>query len=93
MGNALRSLPFRTFCYCGLAGVLVDIDHPIAYYLLPGASGRFLHTPLLIASCIVLGGLCAYLGGLFIRLVLRRRFLKPYLKPQINSMVERGYYI
>ena len=93
MGNAMRSIPLRAFCYCGAAGVLVDIDHPIAYYLLQGASGRFLHTPLLIASCIVLGCLGAYIGGLFIGLVLRRGFLKPYLKPKINSIAETSYYV
>ena len=61
------------FWLCGVAGVLVDIDHPIAYYLLPEASGRFLHTPILVICCLVLCALGAYLTGLYFRLVLTSR--------------------
>jgi len=61
------------FWLCGIAGVLVDIDHPIAYYLLPEASGRFLHTPILVICCLVLCALGAYLTGLYFRLVLTNR--------------------
>jgi len=73
MGNTLRSASFLVFWLCGAIGVLVDIDHPIAYYLLQGTSGRFLHAPILIISCIMLCCLGAYLGGLFFRLVLRKK--------------------
>ena len=63
-------VPLWVILLCGLAGILVDIDHPIAYYLIPEWSGRFLHKPLLIISGIVLCGFCAYCAGLYIRMVL-----------------------
>ena len=65
-------IPLWVILLCGVAGILVDLDHPIAYYWLKGLNGRFLHTPLLIASCIVFLGCCAYIGGLLITLVLGR---------------------
>ena len=68
----VRNASLLAFCVCGIAGVLVDIDHIIANLLLPELSGRFLHTPLLIASSVVLCGLGAYLGGLFCGLVLTK---------------------
>jgi len=68
--HQVRGVPLWVILLCGLAGVLVDIDHPIAYYLIPEWSGRFLHTPLLIGSSIVLCGCCAYIGGLLLRMVL-----------------------
>lgn len=79
MGNTLRSTSLHVFWLCGVAGVLVDIDHPIAYYLLQEASRRFLHTPILIVSCIVLCCLGTYLGGLFVKLVLRKKSATPSL--------------
>jgi len=63
-------VPLWVILLCGLVGILIDIDHPIAHYLIPEWSGRFLHTPLLIISCVVLCGCCAYFGGLFLRMVL-----------------------
>ena len=75
----LRSTSFLAFWLCGATGVLVDIDHPIAYYLLQEAGGRFLHAPLLFVGGIVLCCLGAYLGGLFIKLVLRRKSVTPSL--------------
>lgn len=57
---------------CGTVGVLVDIDHIIAYYLIPQWSEKFLHAPLLITSSIVILGLGAYLGGLYLRMVLKK---------------------
>jgi hypothetical protein len=62
------------FCYCGIAGVLIDIDHPIGYLL--DIPGRFLHTPLLIASSLVLCGCSAYLGGLLVGKVLKQKRVK-----------------
>ena len=59
------------FGICGLTGLLVDIDHPISYYLVPEWGGRFLHTPLLIASCVVLCYCIACIGGLLVRMVLK----------------------
>lgn len=66
----------RTFwfvCLCGLAGVLLDIDHPIAYYLIPPVTGwqygkilgRFLHYPVALASVIVLCLAGAYIRRLY----------------------------
>lgn len=49
---------------CGVVGVLVDLDHAIAFFT--DRSGRFLHTPLLIVSSTVLCSLIAYLGGLLL---------------------------
>ena len=71
-------LAFRIICYSGLAGILVDIDHIIFWivqYFTKGElafTGRVLHTPLLIGSGIVLLGCGAYLGGLYIKYLLRR---------------------
>jgi len=52
------------FGICGLVGVLVDLDHLVAYFT--GWRGRFFHTPLLIASSLMLVGLGAYLGRLLL---------------------------
>jgi hypothetical protein len=62
-----------TFGICGITGVLVDIDYIISYYLIPEWSRHFLHTPLLVTSCLVLVGLGTYLGRLLIRMVLTNR--------------------
>ncbi len=76
MGNTVHfengGASLLAFWLCGVAGVWVDIDHPIAYWWLPELSGRFLHTPLLIACGIVLFSLGAYLAGLYFKLVLTR---------------------
>ena len=65
----------RIIWWCGLAGVLVDLDHFISlfawrYINQSISEGRIWHTPLFILSCI---GIC-YLGsripGLHAKLVL-----------------------
>lgn len=65
----------RIICWCGIVGVLVDLDHLISLfiwrYINSGITeGRIWHTPVLIISCI---GIC-YLGsrvrGLHSKLVL-----------------------
>ncbi len=66
----VRSVPLWVILLCGILGVLVDIDHPIAHYFIPEWSGRFLHTPLLIISCCMFIGISTYCAGLYIRLVL-----------------------
>jgi hypothetical protein len=67
----VRSALFA-FGVCGVVGVLVDIDHLIAYFLLlPREDWRFLHTPLLIVSCIMLCGLSAYCGRLYCKHILK----------------------
>ena len=67
----LDSMPFGmlallVFGLCGVVGVLIDLDHPLAYYCLHKSNLRFLHKPILIVSCLVLCGLGAYLGGLLV---------------------------
>ena len=47
---------------CGIANVLVDVDHPIATKL--GKHGRFLHKGILVGTCIMLLCTLTYLGGL-----------------------------
>lgn len=68
---------FHLVCYFGIAGVLVDIDHVIAWavrYLSNGEtiySTRFLHTSILFGSGIVLLGCGAYLGRLYLQYILK----------------------
>lgn len=69
--NLLQRHALSTFGYCGIAGVLVDIDHAIGYLL--SLPLRFLHAPLLIAGGVVLCGCGAYLGGLLVGNFLGRR--------------------
>jgi len=69
----VRRNALLAFVICGIAGVLIDVDHLISYCFVPEWDRHFLHAPLLIASCAVLVGLGAYLGGLLIRQILKRR--------------------
>ena len=64
-------IPLWVIGICGIIGILVDLDHLIAYYWLTGLNGRFLHTPILVISGIVLFGLGSYLTGLLVKLVLK----------------------
>jgi|WetSurMetagenome_2_1015567.scaffolds.fasta_scaffold278172_1 hypothetical protein len=57
---------------CGLAGVLVDVDHIIPYWV-KGFCAQGLHTPLAITSGIVLLCVGACCGGLYFAFVLTRR--------------------
>ncbi|MCR4394737.1 MAG: hypothetical protein NUV31_10245 [Dehalococcoidales bacterium] len=52
--------------YGGVAGVLVDADHLFWGY-------RAWHLPLFALSCLVLIGCFAYIGGLYLCLVLKRK--------------------
>ena len=77
MGDATRKTmdvrgPLVAGFYCGWISVFVDADHLIKILFIPEASWRILHVPILIASCIVLFCCGAYLGGLYIRCVLKR---------------------
>jgi hypothetical protein len=63
--------PLLAFWICGVVGVLIDLDHPIGYIF--GLDGQSYHTPLLYIASVVLCGISAYLGGLFIWMVLSRR--------------------
>lgn len=61
--------PFFIFCYCGVIGVLVDVDHPIGQAL--GIYERFWHIPL----CIIAIGVIIYCIT-HIRRLLNRSVLK-----------------
>jgi hypothetical protein len=65
----VRNVPLWVIGCCGLAGILVDIDHPITYWL-TGKATRADHIPLAIISCIILCCVSACIGGLYGRLVL-----------------------
>ncbi len=67
----LRSKPFRIGFFGGAISVLLDIDHPIAYYWLQGLDGRFLHTPVLIGAGTLIIIMCGYMAGLYIKYILR----------------------
>ena len=71
----VMDLPRGYFALClglcsGLIAVLIDVDHITLYFGHP--SGRVAHTPLFILAGIVALYCCARIGGLLIRLVLRR---------------------
>lgn len=68
----LRTSLFVGFL-CGIAGVLVDIDHPIANYTNKELDGRFLHTPILVISSVVFCFNLARIGRLYNKKVLRRK--------------------
>jgi len=55
---------------CGCVGVLIDLDHVIAFYL-GSTHGRMFHKPLLVGGCLILCGCIAYIGRLYIELVLK----------------------
>jgi len=69
--NILRSKPFRIGLLCGAISLLPDIDHIIAYYWLKGLDGRFLHIPILIWAGTLIVIMCAYLGRLYIKYLLK----------------------
>jgi hypothetical protein len=66
----VRGVPLWVIGSCGLVGVLVDIDHPITYWI-AGKATRADHVPLAIISCVILCGVSACVGGLYRKLVLR----------------------
>lgn len=68
----VRDVPLWVIGICGMAGVLVDIDHPVSYWV----EGHFTqadHIPIAVIGCVVLFGVSACIGGLYLKLVLRRR--------------------
>jgi hypothetical protein len=72
--NKIRSHAFYAGLLGGIAGILLDIDHPIAYWLgcnWEGA-GRFLHFPVAVAcvGLLILAG--THLGRLHRDVVLGR---------------------
>ncbi len=68
----LFGVPLYVVILSGLAGVAIDGDHILAYWLqIP--DGRFLHLPLLASAVSVILYCGARAGGLYIGMVLRRR--------------------
>ena len=82
----VRGVPFWVICSCGLAGVLVDVDHPITYWL-TGKATRVDHIPLAIISCLILCCISACIGGLYCRLVLsgKKGTVPKFIKAQLIS--------
>ncbi len=72
---ALHGRALRIGLLCGIAGILLDVDHLIKSILWPELPvvpySRFLHAPLLIACSVALVGIGAYIGGLYIKVVLK----------------------
>jgi len=59
----------RVFGFCGLASVLVDVDHGLSLLLWRFVNpqiteGRLWHTPLLIVVCIIMCYLVSHCRGL-----------------------------
>jgi uncharacterized membrane protein len=81
-----RGVPLWVIGICGLVGVLVDIDHPIAYWV-TGKTTRADHIPLAIISCLILCGVSACIGGLYCKLVLRgeKGTVPTFIKAQVIS--------
>jgi hypothetical protein len=73
----VRGVSLYLVCLCGLVGCLVDIDHPISYWL-TGKALRADHIPLGIGSCLVLCGVSTYC---------RRFYPKSFLRELIYGMI------
>lgn len=67
--NKIIGVPLWVIGACGLVGVLIDLDHPIAYWI-TGEPSRFAHFPLAIVSGVVLCFVGACLGRLYVKKVL-----------------------
>jgi len=67
----VRGLPFWIIGLCGLSGVLVDLDHPISYWI-TGHASRAAHLSIAVICGLVLCGVIALCGGLFFKMVLTR---------------------
>jgi hypothetical protein len=55
---------------CGCAGILPDIDHPLAV-LIGIEDPRWLHIPLFLIALGFIICSCAYIAGLYIKVVLK----------------------
>lgn len=64
-------VPLLIILLCGLAGILIDLDHPIAYYLLKNPNGRFLHGPVFVIGCTIFGACVSCMAGLYAWMVLK----------------------
>jgi len=67
--------PLFIFSLCGVCGILPDLDHAMAVQLCldPQRAARFIHFPIFVVVGCIVCCLCALLGRLCIKLVLRRR--------------------
>ena len=68
--HLLFGVPLFVVLLGGLVGILVDLDHPIAYYVLKISNGRFLHGPVFVFGCTILGAVVSCLAGLYTWMVL-----------------------
>lgn len=62
---------FFYFCCFGVCGVLVDLDHAIQIFY-PIGFGRVWHPALIVVCWISLGCFCSFIGGLLVKLVLKK---------------------
>jgi hypothetical protein len=65
--HSISGVPLVAVCVFGFAGLLVDIDHPIAYYWLNGLSQRFLHPYVFLLGWVILGVASAFISGLLFK--------------------------
>ena len=72
-------MPLWSIVLCGCLGVLVDIDHPISYWI-EGKTTRADHVPFGIVSCLVLCGV----------ITLGRRFYREYILTDDNWTLARA---
>ena len=73
MGDiTVLGVPLWVILLCGVLGVLIDLDHPIAYYRLNKSHSRFLHTPILIISGCIFFISLSCIGGLLYKAVLSK---------------------
>jgi hypothetical protein len=84
--SKVRGVPLWVIGSCGLAGILIDIDHPISYWI-TGKATRADHIPVAVISCISLCVVSACIGGLYCRLVLRGKkgTITKFVKAQVIS--------
>jgi hypothetical protein len=82
----VRGVPLWVIGSCGLVGILIDIDHPISYWI-TGQASRAAHIPLAVVSGICLCVVSACIGGLYCRLVLRGKkgTIIKFVKAQVIS--------
>jgi hypothetical protein len=78
----------RIVFICGAAGVALDIDHPIHFYLIPELDGRFLHTPALYFFSCIIACLLLYSSGIYLLQYLRK-LSRPIL-PREKSKIRLG---
>lgn len=83
----IRGVPLWVIGACGLAGVLVDIDHlipsPIKEYPF-----QWLHVPLAIVSCLILFGIGACCGGFYLKYLLKKDPNKNQISRWCNIKVQ-----